>query len=94
MHNRSGVQFGKRRGETWSYRREVPSDVRARVGVREWSKGLGRISKSAARIASNQASSSSGSRQGENAPTTSFSAPPDDASTGLPYWNISTTGRP
>ncbi|MEQ1817711.1 MAG: tyrosine-type recombinase/integrase [Terricaulis sp.] len=51
MHNNSGVQFGKRRGETWSYRREVPPDVRPAVGLREWSKGLGRISKSAARIA-------------------------------------------
>lgn len=51
MRNRSGIEFGKKRGESWSYRREVPADVREAVGKSEWTKGLGRLSKSAARIA-------------------------------------------
>lgn len=51
MRNKSGVEFGKKRGEAWAYRREVPADVRAAIGKTEWTKGLGRISKSAARIA-------------------------------------------
>jgi hypothetical protein len=54
--NKSGVLFGKKRGEAWSYRREIPEDVRAALDAQrgrklvEWTVGLGRISKADARV--------------------------------------------